>query len=103
MLELDQVSRYKQTEFISFGGVETLGKWVPPSFLVTRPPEDQIGVFQVTTGVVGRPDKIANILYGDSRLYWVLVSFNNVRDIRWPMAGDLIEYPIEDIVLPAIV
>lgn len=83
--------------------VETFGKWVEYPFLKERPREEYIGVYQVTTGYQGRPDLISNIIYGTPYLDWVLIAFNKARrTLNWPRTGDLIEYPIESIVLPEI-
>lgn len=103
MAELDQFSRFKQTEQIISDGVETFGLWVQPSFLKRRPLEENIGVFRVNTATEGRPDLIANELYGTPLLDWVLISFNKARrSLNWPQAGDSIEYPLDTIVLPEL-
>lgn len=100
MAELDQFSRFQQTEQIIVDGVDTFGLWVQPSFLKKRPLEDNIGVFRVTTATEGRPDLIANELYGTPLLDWVLISFNKVRrTLNWPRAGDSIEFPLDVVVL----
>lgn len=104
MADFDEFSRYRFTELVIFDGNETLGAWTQPSFLLDRPTEDQIGVFRVTSAVEGRPDLIANQLYGSPLLDWVLISFNNARQgLNWPRAGSAIEYPLKSIVIPEIV
>jgi len=104
MAEFDEFSRYRSTEPIFYDDNETLGTWAKPAFLLNRPKEDQIGVFRVTSAVEGRPDKIANQLYGSPLLDWVLISFNNARSVlNWPKSGTAIEYPIKSIVIPEIV
>ena len=103
MAELDQFSRFQRTESVIFDGVETYGSWVQPSFLAKRPQENQIGVFRVTSALEGRPDSIADQLYGTPLLDWVLISFNNARrSLNWPKAGDTIEYPLDTVVLPEL-
>lgn len=103
MAELDQFSRLQQTEPIIVDGVETFGVWTQPSFLKKRPQEDQIGVFRVSSALEGRPDLIANELYGTPLLDWVLISFNNARrSLNWPRTGDQIEYPLDTVVLPEL-
>lgn len=103
MPELDQFSRFSQSQLIMFDDVETFGVWEQPSFLIKRPNEDKIGVFRVTSATEGRPDLISNKLYGTPLLDWVLIAFNNVRKpLNWPRAGDDIEYPFDSIVLPEL-
>lgn len=104
MAEFDEYSRYRYTELLMYDDSETLGTWNQPSFLVKRPTEDQIGVFRVTSAVEGRPDLIANQLYGSPLLDWVLIAFNNARSaLNWPKTGDVIEYPLKIVVIPEIV
>ena len=104
MEDLDEFSRYKSTEEILFDGNETIGSWSQPSFIITRPTDDLIGVFRVTSALEGRPDLISNQLYGTPLLDWVLISFNNARSaLNWPKAGDSIEFPIRSLVIPEIV
>jgi hypothetical protein len=103
MADLDQFSRFQASQPIIYDGVDTFGTWTQPSFLRERPQEDQIGVFRVTSPLEGRPDLIANQLYGTPLLDWVLISFNNARrSLNWPRSGDTIEYPLETVVLPEL-
>lgn len=103
MSELSQFSRFYKTERVIMDGAETFGTWDPPSFLTKRPPDDKIGVFRVTSATEGRPDLIANRLYGTPLLDWVIISFNGVSDtMNWPRAGDVIEYPLVNVVLPEL-
>jgi hypothetical protein len=103
MANLDQFSRFQQSEQIIYDGVDTFGVWTQPSFLIQRPEEKQIGVFRVSSALEGRPDLIANELYGTPLLDWVLISFNNARrSLNWPRAGDDIEYPLDTVVLPEL-
>lgn len=96
-------SRFAKTEKIILDGSETYGKWVEFSFLKQRPNDDDIGVFRVTSATAGRPDLIANAIYGTPLLDWVLISFNNARGaLNWPKAGDSIEYPEERVVVPEV-
>lgn len=99
----DQFSRFSRTPRIIVDGKETYGSWVQPSFLKNRPSDDQIQTFRVTSAMEGRPDLIANAVYGTPLLDWVIISFNKVRNtLNWPAAGDLIEYPIDDLVIPEL-
>jgi len=98
-----EYSRFSNTELTIVDGHETYGTWNQFDFLVNRPPEDQIGTFQVTNAVEGRPDLISTQLYGTPALFWVLIAFNNARiALNWPRAGDVIEFPIESLVIPQI-
>jgi hypothetical protein len=72
--------------------VETFGVWKKPSFLKTRPNEDVIGKFQVTTAEAGKPDIIATRLYGSPYLDWIIIAFNKTTDVlNWPQPGAIIE------------
>lgn len=103
MPDLDQFSRFRHTPLIVEDGKETYGTWVEPDFLKTRPSDDNVGFFQVTNQLEGRPDLISNQVYGTPLLDWVLIAFNKVRDpLNWPRAGDMIEYPLDTVVLPQL-
>jgi len=101
---IDEYSRYRSTQRIVVDQSETIGVWSQPSFLLNRPKDDLVGVFRVTSAVEGRPDLIANQLYGSPLLDWVLISFNNAREVlNWPKSGMAIEYPVRSVVIPEIV
>jgi hypothetical protein len=100
---MSDFSRFSRTEMIIVEGNETFGRWKSFSFLKERPADNNIGVFQVTSAVEGRPDLISQQIYGTPLLDWVLIAFNNARAaINWPRTGDLVEYPVESIVVPEI-
>lgn len=81
------------------GKVEMYGPWVLPNFLKTRPSNDNIGRFYVTADFEGRPDRVAESIYGSSQLEWVIIAFNNALDVlNWPTAGLIIEYPLSNVV-----
>lgn len=81
-------------------GVETVGTWNMPTYLVERPDNSMIYKYYVSSAVEGRPDLIANFVYGTPLLDWVIIAFNNPNDIlNWPMAGETIEYPHQDLVM----
>jgi hypothetical protein len=102
-MELDEFSRFGKTPLIIFENEETFGRWKPLSLLLHRPDDEFIGIFQVTSAVEGKPHNISNAIYGTSLLDWVLIAFNNVRDpFGWPRAGDVIEYPLEEILFPEL-
>jgi hypothetical protein len=102
-MALDDFSRFKISDRIIVDGKETFGTWKQFSFLKTRPSDEFIGTYNVTSATEGRPDLIAFAVYGSAQLDWVLIAFNKVREtLNWPRAGDLIEYPLETIVLPEL-
>jgi len=101
---LDDYSRFSRTEMIIVDNNETFGVWKTYSFLKQRPRDEDIGVFQVTNDLEGRPDLISFRIYGTPLLDWVLISFNSAgrNVLNWPRAGDIIEYPVESIVIPEV-
>ena len=43
---------------------------------------------------VGRPDLLAEDIYRDQDLHWILILFNRVENpLNWPKNGQVIEYP----------
>ena len=47
----------------------------------------------------GRPDKLADDIYGDQDLHWILILFNRVENpLNWPKNGQVIEFPIPIVV-----
>lgn len=102
-MALDDFSRFKRTDLIIVDGKETFGQWKRFPFLTERPSSEFVEVFRVTSANEGRPDIISAQLYGVPQLDWVLIAFNKVLEpLGWPRAGDLIEYPVEAIVLPEL-
>ena len=96
-------SRFSRTEKITYDGEITYGRWKPYKFLTEAIPQSSIGVFVVTAENAGRPDLIANSIYGISQLDWVLLAFNNIREpFNWPKVGELIRYPVDSIVLQEV-
>jgi hypothetical protein len=93
-------SRFNDTETTVHDGAVTLGPWVMPEFLQGNLPDDQVGRYAVPPEFAGRPGSIANVLYGSSNLYWVLIAFNNPAEVlNWPRANEIIRYPLENIVM----
>lgn len=65
--------------------------------------EDQIFKFEVRPPFNGRPDLIADEIYGVSILSWVLILFNNPREtLLWPENGSVIKYPSSIVVFSEI-
>jgi len=101
------MGRYDNTPDIVYRGVETKGIWELYPWLQTRLSDTDILTFKVTSQNAGRPDLIAQGVYGNSQLYWVITSFNNrwyndagARNVLgWPYAGSVIYYPSSSVVL----
>lgn len=78
-----------------------------PWFLETKPDDSDVRTHLVKIDEVSKPELLAFRLYGDSRLYWVLVAFNSIHyndavasDImNWPKAGQVIYYPSRQLAL----
>lgn len=103
-ISLPTHSRFQLTPTLIIDGVETFGSWVPPDFLTQPLDPGNIASFLVTSANEGRPDQIANIVYGDPFLDWVLIAYNKPLDVlNWPRAGTVIRYPVAAVVLPALV
>lgn len=78
------------------------------SFLILRQnleiaesPEDVY--FTVTQDVVGRPDLIAEIVYGEPELYWAIMDINNIRQPMFDLTVGLeLRIPPRRLVLEAL-
>lgn len=89
--ETQTYSRFSQTEPILFDGCETYGRWNNP---LSSAIYDSLIVVVVDARYAGRPDIIADVLYGDSSLDWALIAVNNVTEtLNWPSAGSTIKAP----------
>jgi hypothetical protein len=106
-IQLDSFSRFKDTQPIITdapvpgGRVETFGLWKPPKFL-TMPldPQNDVMRIQVDARRAGRPDLIADDIYGSPSYYWVLITFNQPdRILGWPQNGLVIQAPVAQVVL----
>ncbi len=85
------INRYKYTDKIIVEGKTTVGPYVEPPF-VSDPTNE--GTIKIPASRSGRPDLIANDLYGDPSLFWVLMIYNNVTKVmNWPKNGEVIKYP----------
>lgn len=94
MVDFNFRSRYRRTQVGIYEGAETVGVWNQPNFLKQRPSEDQIFRYYVSSAFEGRPDLIADSVFGSPFLDWVLIAFNApVEVLNWPPAGTTIEYP----------
>lgn len=103
-LATDETSRFRKTPeqliFIpGIGEVETFGVWVRPRFLTEKLDERNIGQIVVTTAEQGRPDILARRVYGASRYDWILIAFNNARDVlNWPEPGTTVQFPLPQVI-----
>lgn len=85
------IDRYTQLDKILVKGIAVPGPYIDPSFITLR---DNESIFKVFTGYVGRPDLIANEVYGDPGLYWVIIAYNNVSNtMNWPPIGEIVRCP----------
>lgn len=104
------MTRYANAEEVLYEGRETRARLRRYSWLITRPIDQDIGTFKVTTQTEGAPRRIAQQLYDDHRLYWVLVLFNNrwfpdpgaTQVLNWPVAGQVIYYPRSYVINPTL-
>lgn len=104
------MTRYSNAQDIYYKGRETKGRLRDYSWLVIKPNDREIYTFKVTTQTAGAPRRIAQQVYGDHDLYWVLVSFNNrwykdpgaLQVMNWPVAGQVVYYPSRMIILPTL-
>jgi hypothetical protein len=82
-------------------GKETFGLWVEPAFLKREFDEQRdIIRIQIDARRAGRPDLIAEEVYGSFAFFWVLIAFNRPKNpIGWPPIGIVIRAPLKEIVL----
>lgn len=61
--------------------------------------EKQIGRIVINADIAGSASKLADEVYGDINLLWVIVQFNHIENpLNWPLNGEVIEYPIASVV-----
>ena len=104
------MTRYDNAESVLYQGSETKARLRSYSWLRVKPDDKDIGTFKVTTQTAGAPRRIAQALYGDHRLYWVLAMFNSrwYNDARstavlnWPVAGQVLYYPKSYVINPTL-
>lgn len=99
-IETDSNSRFLETEAIIFNGIETFGLWQRPDFLDPDKLNEEDIISVIVEGPqAGRPDVIADILYGSQLLDWVIVMFNKPKNtLGWPSVGDVIRAPSASVV-----
>jgi len=107
-IKLPSFSRLKETQAIiteSDGDrVETFGLWKEPSFLTQKlDPQLEVIHIRVDSRRAGRPDLIANDVYGSPSYFWVLLAYNKPQEIfGWPKNGTVVLAPTAQIVLSSL-
>lgn len=98
------MSIYKSTSRFKITPIITYDNNIMPSMMkkfdfLKNLDEDQILSIAIDGTRAGRPDLIANDLYGTSLYKWVLILFNNVTNpLNWPENGTVIKAPTNDAV-----
>jgi hypothetical protein len=94
-------SRFTKTDKVLFDNSETYGRWTSP---ITDAMMNTTNVYVVNAQYEGRPDLIANDLYGDPSLDWVLIAVNNATEsLNWPSAGNVIKVPSKSLIASELV
>ena len=104
------MTRYDNAQDVLYEQRETKARLRRYSWLITKPADQDIGTFKVTTQTAGAPRRIAQKLYGDHRLYWVITMFNNrwfndpgaLQVLNWPVAGQVLYYPKSYVIIPTV-
>ena len=104
------MGRYNRTSRILYRTHETLGRFKTYPWLIDKPSDSLIGLFKVTNQNAGEPRRIASAVYGDHNLFWVLAAFNDkwyadpgAKNVfNWPVAGQVIYYPLFSVISSTI-
>ncbi len=98
-IKTDVYSRFATTPTIFVDGHEVYGAWNRPALLQRKLEENEVIRYSVTKSVEGRPDLISQEIYGTTSLDWVIISYNNARNVlNWPKVGDTLVLPIPTLV-----
>jgi hypothetical protein len=100
-IELSSFSRFQGSQPIVRNGKETFGLWVRSQAVnPAQLDQNKIQTIKIDQRLAGRPDIIANDLYGSPLLEWVVIMFNRPQNpLGWPPAGIIIRMPTRDVVL----
>jgi len=99
MLRHGIFSRFKQTESVLHDGEEVPGQWQRPDFLSRPLKVSEYQLYQVPSGMEGKPDLISDQFYGTTLLDWLLIVVNNDTSVlNWPRAGSIIKIPNQSLV-----
>ena len=93
VIDLQKNNRFKWSDVVDRNGKTVFSRWVMPDFmkedLIAR---EKISSFYVTSDLAGRPDLIADQIYGSPNLEWVITMFNAPREtLGWPKTGEVIK------------
>jgi hypothetical protein len=99
------MSRYENGGRDIDGGIFKKYPW-----LKNKPDNDSILSFKVTPQMAGYPRRVAQQVYGNHNLHWVITAFNYkwYGDLRasdgfnWPRPGQVIYYPSRLIINPTL-
>jgi hypothetical protein len=65
--------------------------------------EGEIKTLVVDIDGAGRPDQLAEKIYGNVDLGWILIQFNHIENpFNWPLNGQVIEFPDPSVVFSEI-
>lgn len=103
--DLDSESRFRKTEIIPINGEFSFGLFKPPSFLdPVNLRDSDIIQFKVRPPFARSPWRIANNVYGNPLLDWVVIHFKPnqpLNVLNWPENGTIILLPSPNVVLGA--
>ena len=86
-------ARLNDTEPVIKDGKVTYGRWKKPAFLLKEHFDFEIE-YTVDNTKAGRPDLIAEEVYGTSDLYWVVIAAHRpLNPIGWPPTGTKLILP----------
>lgn len=97
-INTDSYSRFASTPVILYDGgdgpQEMYAKWQRPKALTRDLADSEIQRYVVPKAFEGRPDMIANAVYGVSELDWLVIAYNEAAQVfSWPKAGQVIKLP----------
>ena len=91
--DLRTYSRFRDTQHVRFGDVETFGMWHWPEAFDSIADQDIIR-FKVTSDIEGRPDLISDKFYLSPNYDWIIIMYNQpTNPLGWPRTGDIIKIP----------
>lgn len=98
--DYQKYGRFNNTSPVIKDGKETYGTWNKPEFVDAG--DDTIS-FTVDNTTAGRPDLIANQVYGTPELYWVIIAVvRPFNTLNWPPTGTVLLLPGKSVVLNQI-
>ena len=80
-------ARFNDTQPVIKDGKVTYGTWKKPAFLLKEHFEFEVP-YTVNNTKAGRPDLIAEEIYGNADLYWVVIAAHHpLNPVGWPQVG----------------